>query len=351
MIARMIGVRFLAILIGVTLFILTLEVVSYSKEILALHAGHSEIMLKYIFMRSPATLVTFIPISFLIAVLLTLTELSYRNELTAIWASGISPLRLIVMLSPVAIVAGLLHFALGDRAVPAAAPTLRTWAIADYGEKQLKLGEKDPIWLRGGNDVLRVGNANASSTELDDVLIFQRDSDGILTSQIKAQHGELKGNVWSLTDVRTTDATTGLTRLMPRLEYEGHVRPATAGARSGDPEEMTFDELGYFIANSGFGIRPTYVYQTWWHKRFTALVTCLTILGICVPLASRFRRGGGLGILFAVGIGLGFVYFIMDGMMASAGELGFVTPWLAAWLPVVAFGILGTSLVLRSERN
>jgi lipopolysaccharide export LptBFGC system permease protein LptF len=32
------------------------------------------------------------------------------------------------------------------------------------------------------------------------------------------------------------------------------------------------------------------------------------------------------------------------------GELGFVAPWLAAWLPVVAFGALATTLTLRAER-
>ena len=39
MLTRMIMVRFVAILLGVTMFVLSLEVVSYSKEILALRPG------------------------------------------------------------------------------------------------------------------------------------------------------------------------------------------------------------------------------------------------------------------------------------------------------------------------
>ena len=59
----------------------------------------------------------------------------------------------------------------------------------------------------------------------------------------------------------------------------------------------------------------------------------LLMMALCIPLATRFRRGGGLGALFAVGVGMGFLYFIVDGISLTMGELGFVTPWLAAWLP------------------
>jgi lipopolysaccharide export system permease protein len=71
---------------------------------------------------------------------------------------------------------------------------------------------------------------------------------------------------------------------------------------------------------------------------------------LIIPLATRFRRGGGLGILFAVGVGLGFSFFILDGIAVSIGELGAVWPWLAAWLPVLVFGALSLYLLAKSER-
>ena len=191
MLTRMIVTRFLVILIGISIFVLTLEVISYAKEILALDNGSSSIIFKYILMRAPATLATFLPISVLLALLLTLTELSYRNEISAIWASGVSPLRLIIMLLPLAFVTGGINFLLNDQAVPAAAPHLREWGIADYGEKKLKIGERDPIWMRAGSDILRAASANAQATELEDVIIFRRDANGLLREQIFAKTAEL----------------------------------------------------------------------------------------------------------------------------------------------------------------
>jgi lipopolysaccharide export LptBFGC system permease protein LptF len=32
------------------------------------------------------------------------------------------------------------------------------------------------------------------------------------------------------------------------------------------------------------------------------------------------------------------------------GELGFVSPWMAAWMPILTFGALATALSLRIDR-
>jgi lipopolysaccharide export system permease protein len=350
MLSRMIVVRFLGILLGISIFVLTLEIVSYSKEILALDKGHASIFLRYMIMRAPATLSTFLPMSMLLAILLTLTELSYRNEITAIWSTGTSPMRLITMLLPVAFLAGGLHFLLSDQAIPAAAPQLKEWGVADYSEKKLKLGERDPLWMRAGPDILRAASTNDDATVLEDVIIFRRDAAGILHEQIFAQQAVLQGDRWNLKNVVVYYRENLPPDRLDTLVYSGAMKPAAAGARSGDPEEMSIADLNYFISNSGFGIRPVWVYQTWLHKRFSLFFSALVMIAICVPLATRFRRGGGLGVLFAGGVGLGFLYFVIDGISLTMGELGFVTPFLSAWMPVLTFGLVAIALGFRMDR-
>lgn len=352
MISKMVLTRFLAILLGLSLFVLTLEVAAYSKDVLAIDAdgGTLSSAFTYVMHRMPLTLATFLPMSLLMALLLTLTELSYRNELVAIWASGVSPGRLIFLMVPLAILVGIAHFALLDRAVPAAAPSLRDWGIGDYGKERLKIGEKDPIWLRSGNDIMRAASASRDSRRLEDVVIFKRDADGLLLEQVFAERAVQTNGVWDLSNATTYFRGNKPPEKSATLQYSGRMRPAAAGSRSGDPEEMTLSDLNYFIANDGFGIRPAYVYQTWRHKRLAAILVSIVMVGLCVPLAARFRRGGGLGLLFAVGIGLGFAFFVLDGIALSVGELGFVTPWLAAWTPVLVFAALAAYLTLQTER-
>src|SRR3954471_13013147 len=77
---RMMIVRFLFILFGISIFVVTLEIVTYVKQILQLGGGIS-VVFEYALLRSPAILSTFLPISALLAVLLVLMELIYRNEI------------------------------------------------------------------------------------------------------------------------------------------------------------------------------------------------------------------------------------------------------------------------------
>jgi lipopolysaccharide export system permease protein len=350
MFGRMLLMRFVPILLGLALFVLTLEVVAYAKEILALDGSGLSMIGRYILARTPATMATFLPISLLLALLLTITELSYRNELTAIWSIGLSPARMIMLLAPLALLIGAVHFAIVDRLVPTAAPALRAWGIADYGEKKLKIGERDPIWLRSGTDIMRAATANAEATRLSDVVIFRRDEAGILLEQIYAEAATLEADGWNLQNAVAYGRDASEPRRATQMTYAGTMRAAEAGSRSGDPEEMTLGDLSYFIANNGFGIRPAYVYETWWHKRISLFFVSLVMVALVIPLATRFRRGGGLGVLFAVGVGLGFAFFILDGIAMSVGELGAVFPWLAAWLPVLVFGCLALYLLSASER-
>lgn len=350
MLTRMILVRFLFILFGISIFVITLDIVTYAKEILALGGGLS-IIFEYGLLRSPAVLSTFLPISVLLAILLTLMELSYRNELPAVWGTGTSPLRIVAMLTPFALLAGGVHFLLNDQAVPRTAPQLREWGIGDYGEKKLRAGgERDPLWMRAGTDILRAGSANPQATELLDVIIFRRDPNGLLREQIIAREAVLDQGRWQLSNVIIYYRDNLPPNRLDRLVYSGSFQPAAAGARSGDPEEMTIGDIDYFVENSGFGIRPAWVYQTWWHKRLSLFVTSLVMIAICIPLAVRYRRGGGIGLLFVTGIGLGFFFFVLDGVALTMGELGFVAPWLAAWAPVLAFAAVAGIIALKAER-
>ena len=348
MLVRMIMLRFMVILLGITAFVLTLEVVGYIKDILTINPSAFTAIGSYIILRTPAILSTFLQMSLLLAILLTITELTYRNEMTVIWASGVSPLRLIVMLLPVALLVGGFHFLLMEQAVPRAAPQLRQWAIGDYAAKRLNVSENDPIWLRAGPDIMRATHVSGDGRLMSGVIVFRRDDQGLLKEQIFADNAAEEQGRWLLKKVVVYYAGGQKPTRLDSLIYDGAMRPASS-SRTGDPEEMTLSDLNYFIANDGFGIRPAYVYKTWWHKRLTPFFVAVVMIGVCVPMATRFKRGGGLGLLFGFGVGLGFLYFVGDGIAATLGEVGVVSPWLAAWAPVMIFGAIAGALLARTE--
>jgi lipopolysaccharide export system permease protein len=346
---RMILLRFAVILLAMVAFVLTLEIVSNLNPILEIKSNSLMALGEYAVFRGPGIMSTFLPMCLLIALLLSITELTYRNEMSAIFIAGVSPIRLIFMLLPVAIVAGGLHFLINDQAIPAAAPRLREWGIADYAAKKITQNKNDPIWIRSNTDIMRAAHVSADSKSLEDVILFRRDASGQLKEQIYAKTAAQDGERWLLKDVIVYYHSNLPPDHLDTLLYSGIMRPANA-THAGDPEEMTLTDINYFIANQGFGIRPVFVYQTWWHKRLNPFVVTFMMIALCVPLATRFRRGGGLGTMFAAGVGLGFIYFLADSMSVTIGEMGLVSPWLAAWTPIIIFSAIALAFVARTER-
>ena len=349
MLTRMVLTRFIVILFGISMFIVTLDTATYAGDILALQKNNVNAIFIYAALRLPSIASNFLPFAVLLATLLTFMELSYRNELTAIWGAGQSSFSIMKLVLPIGIILGGLNFLIHDQAVPRAAPILHDWGIGDYGRKKIRIGEKDPIWLRADADILRAARSNPESTELQDVTIFRRDEQGIVSEQIHASTASLVGNRWELDKVLIYTRGNNPPEKLDRMIYSGNIKPAQSGARSGDPEEMSLQELSYFVENAGFGIKPVHLYETWRNKRLSLLISSFLMIALCVPLASRFRRGGGLGVFFLIGVGLGWSYFVLEGIAMTMGEFGFVPPWIAIWVPIGSLGLLAVTLGFNSE--
>jgi lipopolysaccharide export system permease protein len=348
-ITRMIFVRFIVILATITIFVITMEIVGYVNEVLNLAPNAFAAVAKYAVWRSPGVLAVFLPMSMLLALLLALTELTYRNEITAIFATGISPLRVILMLLPLALLVGGMQFLLLDRAIPATTPTLKLWGIGDYAKNKINVGNADPVYIRSGNDIMRATKVSSDGKNLQGVIIFTRDDSGNLKEEMHAQNATQEQGRWRLQHVVVYYNGQQSPLRVDSIIYSGTMHPAGAN-RTGDPEDMTLGELSDFIANQGYGIRPVFVYQTGWHKRVASTTIALIMIMLCIPMAAKFRRGGGLGVMFAIGVGLGFLFFIADGISSTIGEMGIVPPWLAAWAPIFVFATLGANMVARTEQ-
>ncbi len=349
LLTRMVMTRFAMVLLGISFFVITLDIAVNVDDILRVNDGRLWGIAYYALMILPNTASTFLPIAVLLALLMTLMELSYRSEMTAIWATGVSSVGVIAMLMPLGLMLGVINFGINDLAVPKTMPTLYKWGIGDFRKKQLNVSNKDPIWMRAGNDILRAVGSNPQATVLNDVIVFRRNAAGQLTEQVYAKRANLVDGRWVLHNVVVYYQENLPPNRLDTVVYSGNLKPAATGARSGDPQEMTIGDLSYFIANSGFGIRPVHVYQTWWHKRIAMFFSACLMVAICVPLAARFRRGGGIGILFFLGVTLGFVFFIFDGISLTMGELGLMPPWMAGWLPILVYSGIAATMVLRVE--
>jgi lipopolysaccharide export system permease protein len=87
-------------------------------------------------------------------------------------------------------------------------------------------------------------------------------------------------------------------------------------------------------------------YLTQWHYRWALPFACMVTVLLATPLAIHFsRRGAGGGIFLAVVFSA--LMLLISSISLALGEAGTLRPAQAAWLPNVAFALLGLYLFRR----
>ncbi|MBC7980953.1 MAG: LptF/LptG family permease [Armatimonadetes bacterium] len=120
------------------------------------------------------------------------------------------------------------------------------------------------------------------------------------------------------------------------------IKPGLSAEYLGVPELSTW--LGSALSHQATSNRPAYLTQ--WHYRWALPVTCIVTVLLASPLSIYFaRRGAGSGIFLAVVLSL--LMLFISSITLALGEAGVVSPLFAAWLPNLAFALLGLYLFHR----
>lgn len=344
--ARLFLGRFLLLLAGLTALIILLDLLANAEDVMDAAQSTSAGLLRYAGLRLPLITADVLPLSALLAALLTLSFLVRHHELVAMISAGLSQGRLALALLPAALLAALPQFWLEDQAVPSATSALRAWGVGEYGEA----GSTTMTWLRDGDQIIRIRYIAAEGTRLAGVTIFQRDRDGRLRARISAESAAYADSRWTLRSVQKLNVADGAVTAAESVAWQNRLEPARMAILSAEPNELSFAEMRALLDNAAAS-RPDYVYSTWLHRRAAAPVATLLLIFLAVPLAQRFQRQGGMALPMIAGIGIGFLYFVFEGLTLTVGEAGLLPAAVAGWAPPAALALVAASIAVQFERR
>src|SRR5690606_36176637 len=116
-------------------------------------------------------------------------------------------------------------------------------------------------------------------------------------------------------------------------------------------ETINSFELNEFIGKQKFKGSPSVnAYLNELHQRNSSPFSTFILTLLALSLSSRKRRGG-IGLNLAVGIILAFVYIFFNQISLTYSTQGYVSPFIAAWMPNVIFGILTAFLYFRRANS
>jgi lipopolysaccharide export system permease protein len=345
-VARLLLGRFALVLLGLAAFMLLLEFLADSDQVIAASDHAARALALYMVLRLPDILAEMIPVAALLAGLLAFAELARHSELTAIYAGGLSKGRLAIAIVPVLVLIGLFQLLIEDQFRPAAIRELRAWGVGDYNPDS---GEAAQTWLRRGAEILRIRGIDPDQAELRGLTIFRRDADGNLIAKIEAARAVAEGDTWMLHDVTRSEVGSAEVETATRMPWSGDLVPGDLDVLITNPPEMPLLELLRVIRHPELASQPRYRYGTWLHERLAGPVTTAMLVLLTVALARPPRGRATQGPLVAVGLGVGFVLWTFDGVVLNFGDLGLVPPVLAAWTSVVVIAAIGATIVLHDH--
>ncbi len=127
------------------------------------------------------------------------------------------------------------------------------------------------------------------------------------------------------------------------------VDPETIFPRAGPAKgerEMSIAELRGRIADRASRGESTIGARVEIQKKFSIPAACLVLSLFGLALGASHRREGKLSS-FVIGVVVIYGYYALLENSSNLAKGGYLPPWIAAWLPNLAFGLAGVALFLR----
>jgi len=346
--------RFLGILIGLTVVLQFLDLLAASDDILKAEGATWVSILSYISMRAPQLVTQFTPFAALLASLLTLATLNQHSEVVIMKACGLSAHRILLPLGLASFLIATGHFIFNETIVVNGNAELEYWQENDYAiDLPPNTNLAGRIWVKEGNLVILVESVSRSSNRivLDKVSIYERDEAKRLVAMIKADFAWFQNGRWTLHEARRFDTNSHKLTIKAVQEWDIPTRPDRFMALTVKPNHVSMPVLWNSINrlhNEGI---PTDRLMASFLQKIAGPAATLLMPLLAAVAAFGVQRAGSLFLRLAIGMALGFSFFVADNFMLAMGEFGAAPPVLAAWAPFLLFLLLGYAVIFNTEEG
>lgn len=319
------------------------------------------VVLSMLFYTMPFFLQFVIPMSVMIAVLLTFLRMSGDNEIVALKASGVSIYHFLPPVVLFCTVGSLFTLYLTIFGIPWGSSALKALTTR-VAASSFEIGLKERTFNDTFKDVmLYVSKIDAGTKELIDIFIEDKRSKDIVSTIVSprgklfsdAENMVFRMRLWNgiinqvnikSRSVNTIQFDTYDVRLDIKEIMQGNDK------RSKSRMEMSLAEMRTYLENSKE--KNTAYYKTLmdYHKKFSVPLAGIILGLLAVPLgfqATVRKRSSGL----ALGLAFFLIYYVLLTAGWGFGESGKYPPSIGMWAPNVIMGLLAVVFTFRAGRD
>jgi lipopolysaccharide export system permease protein len=318
----------------------------------ASYDSRPSLVASYFLLKIPKWMVEVYPAASLLAVLLGIGSLVRSNEVQALQACGVSIFRIGLPLWITSILMSGIAMSWNEVVVPPTAARARV--IKDIDIKSMDsrgMLDASSLWLQVPDGFLNIDYFDATSNVLDGITLHGVDARFRLNSLVEIPNARWADDHWEYKDgtVREfqPDGTFTYSPLGDRRIDLGGT-PAEFRRKAPRSDEFSTRQLAQRVRMlQAKGLDPAGMQTDLQFKIALPLSGIITVL-IGLPLAMRGSRRGGSAQHIGTGMGVCFLYWLMQALTVSAGHAGTLPPVVAAWAANAVFLLVGGLLALRN---
>lgn len=311
---------------------------------------------KFYAAQLPLQSVQILPITALIASVVTMVVLSRTNEITAMRAAGSGPWQIAMPLAAGGFILSLVAFIFGETLVPYASQKMHyIEAVVIEGHDTLGLHEKNN-WLKVGDSVVHFTRYDSDNMAIAGLKIVNLDPTFRTREIIYAQHGYFQPGEkkWLLKDLVVwrwqgdilVDKT-ARTHWQVTLPLD----PAKLKTDMRRPDEMGLREITSLIDQGQRFGKPVTSLKIAWHTKLAYALAALLVSFLGLDFAFRSERSTVLARSILIASGVGISYWVMLSACRALGGTGTLSPFFAAWVPDFFLMSIILFQILRLERS
>ncbi len=302
-----------------------------------------------------------IPMSVMMAVLLTFIRLSNDKELVALKAGGVSIYGLIPPVLVFCVTGFVLSCLITVYGMPWGTVSMKelTFQVA---ASHADAGLKERTFNDSFKDVmLYINKIDLKKKILKDVFIEDKRAQNIV-STVMAPKGRMFAEPDKLVfHLKLYQGTINQVNIENRsahsINFDSYdvnldVKKTLTASKDGpkDEDEMSFGDLKKYLKSFSQKNEQYYTALIELHKKFSIPFACFALGILAVPLGIQSESAKR-----STGLGLGMVFFLIYYIMLSAGsvfgETGVYPPMVGMWVPNIVLGGLGLFLLIRTAND
>lgn len=304
-------------------------------------------ILRVIVLYIPKTLSFSLPLSILFAVSYTLSDLYAKNELTAVFASGVSLFHftLPLLLLSLALSFGLFFFE--DRVVVPTYAKKNQLQDSLLNKTQSLNNDRIVIITKQGQIVYKADYYNDSQQRLVGLFVIFRDENKVLQKILRCNSASWKETYWDCLDAIEYVVEGDYMNSYPASQDTMHLLtepPETFRNNTVDVETVSVAEAKSYIARLRRAGLPVAEATSQYYKKFSFPLIVFIVVFLSIGLSGKTRKNVLL-ISLVLCIMAAVLFYVSQMVTMLLAQFGYISPFVGAWFPVILFIILSIVLL------